>query len=110
VSSSGPLEKYAKAQDLRFHSGCSLPPHGNLLTRGGRAENLCEGTLAGGVEGTLAYYGVGSKRADRVAVVAGPAGPVAESELEAEPQGLTTKDLDTYLEQLAGEDRGAVRG
>jgi hypothetical protein len=30
---------------------------------------------------------------------------VAESELEAEPQGLTTKDLDTYLEQLAGEDR-----
>jgi hypothetical protein len=30
---------------------------------------------------------------------------VAESELEAEPQGLTAKDLDTYLAQLAGEDR-----
>ena len=43
-----------------------------------------------------------------IAVVAGPAGPVAESELEAEPQGLTARDLDTYLGQLAGEDRGAA--
>src|ERR1700712_2778635 len=56
MSSSGSLAKYAKAQNLRFHSGGSLPPHGNLLTRGGRAEDLCEGNLPGGVEGTLAHY------------------------------------------------------
>ena len=70
-----------------------------------RPDRVLAGPLPGGGEGSFCIYGDGSKRADRVAVVAGPAGPVAESELEAEPQGLTTKDLDTYLEQLAGEDR-----
>jgi hypothetical protein len=70
-----------------------------------RPDRVLTGPLPGGGEGSFCIYGDGSKREDRVAVVAGPAGPVAESELEAEPQGLTTKDLDTYLEQLAGEDR-----
>jgi hypothetical protein len=73
-----------------------------------RPNRVLTGPLPGGGEGSLCVFGDGSKRADRVAVVAGPAGPVAESELEAEPQGLTAKDLDTYLEQLAGEDREAV--
>jgi hypothetical protein len=73
-----------------------------------RPDRVLTGPLPGGGEGSFCIYGDGSKRADRAAVVAGPAGPVAESELEAEPQGLTTKDLDTYLEQLAGEDRAAL--
>jgi hypothetical protein len=72
-----------------------------------RPDKVLVGPLPGGGEGCFCVYGDGSKRTDRVAVVMGPAGPVAESELEAEPQGLTTKDLDTYLEQLAGEDRQA---
>jgi hypothetical protein len=72
-----------------------------------RPDRVLVGPLPGGGEGSFCVYGDGSKREDRVAVVTGPAGPVAESELEAEPQGLTTKDLDTYLEQLAGEDRAA---
>jgi hypothetical protein len=33
------------------------------------------------------------------------AGPL---ESFAKEQGLTTKDLDTYLEQLAGEDRASA--
>jgi hypothetical protein len=70
-----------------------------------RPDRVLAGPLPGGGEGSFCVYGDGSKRADRVAVVAGPAGPVAESE-----QGLTTKDLDTYLEQLAGEDREPARG
>lgn len=70
-----------------------------------RPDKVLVGPLPGGGEGCFCVLGDGSKRTDRVAVVIGPAGPVAESELEAEPQGLTTKDLDTYLEQLAGEDR-----
>jgi hypothetical protein len=74
-----------------------------------RPDRVLAGPLPGGGEGSFCVYGDGSKRADRVAVVAGPAGPVAESELEAEPQGLTTKDLDTYLNQLAGEDHEAPR-
>jgi hypothetical protein len=73
-----------------------------------RPDKVLTGPLPGGGEGCFCVYGDGSKRTDRVAVVMGPAGPVAESELEAEPQGLTTKDLDTYLEQLAGEDRAAA--
>jgi hypothetical protein len=75
-----------------------------------RPDRVLAGPLPGGGEGCFCVYGDGSKRADRVAVVAGPAGPVAESELEAEPQGLTAKDLDTYLEQLAGEVRSASPG
>jgi hypothetical protein len=75
-----------------------------------RPDRVMAGALPGGGEGCFCVYGDGSKRADRVAVVGGPAGPVAESELEAEPQGLTTKDLDTYLEQLAGEVRSASPG
>jgi hypothetical protein len=67
------------------------------------------GPLPGGGEGALCILGDGSRRADRIAVVAGPAGPVAESELEAEPQGLNARDLDTYLGQLAGEDAAAYR-
>ena len=56
MSSSEPLENFAEDRKLRFHKGGSLPPHGNLLTRGGQAENLCEGSLPGGVDGTLAHY------------------------------------------------------
>lgn len=63
------------------------------------------GPLPGGGEGSLALCGDGSKRSDRIAVVLGPKGPVAEAGLESEPPGLSTKDLDTFFEQLAGEAR-----
>ena len=53
MASSGSLETYAKAQNLRFRSSGSLPAHGNLLTCGGRPESLCEGSLPGGVNGAL---------------------------------------------------------
>lgn len=75
-----------------------------------RPDRVMSGPMPGGGEGAFCVYGDGSKREDRVAVVAGPSGPVAEAELEAEPQGLTTKDLDTFLEQLAGEVRSASPG
>ena len=75
-----------------------------------RPDRVLAGPLPSGGEGCFCVFGDGSKRADRVAVVGGPAGPVAESELEAEPQGLATKDLDTYLEQLAGEVRSSSPG
>ncbi|MBS1844590.1 MAG: hypothetical protein JST53_09265, partial [Actinobacteria bacterium] len=75
-----------------------------------RPDRVMSGPLPGGGEGAFCVYGDGSKREDRVAVLAGPAGPIAEAELEAEPQGLTTSDLDTYLDQLAGEVRSASPG
>jgi len=34
-----------------------------------------------------------------------PEGPDRRSGLEAEPPGLSTKDLDSFFEQLAGEAR-----
>jgi hypothetical protein len=72
-----------------------------------KPDRVMTGPLPGGGEGSFVVSGDGSKRSDRVAVVGGPAGPLAESELEAEAPGLSTKDLDTYLEQLAGEVREA---
>jgi hypothetical protein len=72
-----------------------------------KPDRVFTGMLTGGVNGSLVLIGDGSKRSDRIAVVGGPKGPVAESELEAEPQGLSAKDLDTYLEQLSGEVKEA---
>jgi hypothetical protein len=101
---------YGKARGMRLeeplhfaatHADAKLPF---------RPDRVLAGPLPGGGEGCFCVCGDGSKRADRVAVVGGPAGPFAEAELEAEPQGLTTKDLDTYLEQLAGEVRSASPG
>ena len=68
-----------------------------------KPDRVFSGTLPSGVPGSLALIGDGSKRADRIAVVGGPKGPIAESELESEPPGLSAKDLDVYLDQLSGE-------
>ncbi len=55
------------------------------------------------MSGSLALSGDGSKRSDRVAVIAGPRGPVAEAELQAEAPGLSATTLDGYAERLAKE-------
>lgn len=91
----------ALEEPLRFaatHADAKLPF---------KPDRVMTGPLPGGGEGSLVISGDGSKRSDRIAVVGGPAGPLAESELESEAPGLSTKDLDTYLEQLAGEMREA---
>jgi hypothetical protein len=98
---------YAKSRGLKLEEPLRFAATHAEAKLPFRPDRVLAGPLPGGGEGCFCILGDGSKRADRVAVVAGPAGPVAESELEAEPQGLTTKDLDTYLEQLAGEDREA---
>jgi hypothetical protein len=70
-----------------------------------KPDRVMSGPLPGGGEGSLVLCGDGSKRSDRIAVVLGPRGPLAEAGLEAEAPGLSTKDLDTFFEQLAGEAR-----
>jgi hypothetical protein len=72
-----------------------------------KPDRVMSGPLPGGGEGSLVLCGDGSKRSDRIAVVLGPKGPVAEAGLESESPGLSTKDLDTFFEQLAGEAREA---
>lgn len=57
----------------------------------------------GGHERALALCGDGSKRADRIAVVGGPAGPVAETELKGEGSPITAKLLDSYVSSLNTE-------
>lgn len=98
---------YAKTRGMRLEEPLRFAATHADAKLAWKPDRVLAGPLPGGGEGCFCIYGDGSKRADRVAVVMGPAGPVAESELEAEPQGLTTKDLDTYLEQLSGEDREA---
>lgn len=70
-----------------------------------KPDRVMSGPLPGGGEGSLVLCGDGSKRSDRIAVFLGPKGPVAEAGLESESPGLSTKDLDTFFEQLAGEAR-----
>lgn len=70
-----------------------------------KPDRVMSGPLPGGGEGALVLCGDGSKRSDRIAVVLGPKGPVAEAGLESESPGLSAKDLDTFFEQLAGEAR-----
>ena len=57
----------------------------------------------GPTTGSLVLVGDGSKRDDRIAVVAGPSGPVAEAELRAEAPGISAKLLDSYTESLTKE-------
>ncbi|MBS1887832.1 MAG: hypothetical protein JSU06_11660 [Actinobacteria bacterium] len=96
---------YAKSHDMRLEEPLHFAATHAEAKLSWKPDRVLTGPLPGGGEGSFCILGDGSKRPDRVAVVAGPAGPIAESELESEPQGLTTRDLDTYLEQLAGELR-----
>lgn len=68
-----------------------------------KPDRVLRGPLPGGASGALVLLGDGSKRSDRIAVVAGPRGPIAEAELQAEAPGLSAQTLDMYAEQLAGE-------
>jgi hypothetical protein len=66
-------------------------------------ERVLAGELPGGASGSLALVGTGLKRADRIAIVAGPKGPVASLPLEVSPPGLSAEDLDGYAKRLAAK-------
>lgn len=68
-----------------------------------KPDRVLSGPLPGATGGSLALCGDGSKRADRIAIVAGPKGPVAEAELQAEAPGISAQLLDSYVERLAKE-------
>ena len=65
-----------------------------------KPDRVFTGTLPGGLEGSLALSGDGSKRSDQIAMVAGPRGPYATEELQAEAGGITAKLLDGYVQKL----------
>lgn len=68
-----------------------------------KPDRVFSGVLPGGTNGALALSGDGLKRSDRVAVLAGPRGPVAEAELQAEAPGLSAATLDDYAKKLSAE-------
>jgi hypothetical protein len=68
-----------------------------------KPDRVLSGLLPGGSKGSLVLAGDGGKRSDRIAVVAGPRGPVAEAELQAEAPGLSAQLLDGYAERLGKE-------
>jgi hypothetical protein len=69
-----------------------------------KPDRVLTGPLPGGpTNGSLVLVGDGTKRADRIAVLAGPNGPVAEAELHAEAPGISAKLLDSYAQRLAKE-------
>jgi hypothetical protein len=72
-----------------------------------KPDRVLTGVLPGGTSGSLALHGDGSKRSDRIAIVAGPKGPVAMAELKASPV-LSAKDIDAYATRLGEELRAAA--
>jgi hypothetical protein len=68
-----------------------------------KPDRVLSGILPGGASGSLVLSGDGSKRSDRIAVVGGPRGPVAEAELQAEAPGISVQLLDGYAERLGRE-------
>lgn len=64
---------------------------------------VISGDWPDGGSGALAILGDGSKRSDRIALVAGPSGPVATEGLDTSPPGLSAKDLDGYAKRLGAE-------
>ena len=70
---------------------------------GFKPDRVFTGVLPGGMNGALALAGNGSKRSDRIAAIAGPRGPVAEAELQAEEPGLSATVLDDYAKRLSAE-------
>jgi len=73
---------------------------------GFKPDRVFSGELPGGADGSLAFCGDGTSRESRIAIVAGPKGPVASSELRSSPGGLAAKDLDDYSRRL-GQGLGA---
>jgi hypothetical protein len=105
----GRSEKYAAEAFYRAYAadrGLKLEPPLRFAATHAEAklpfkpDRVFTGTLAGGLEGSLALSGDGSKRSDRIAMVAGPKGPFAEEELQAEAGGITAKLLDSYVTRL----------
>lgn len=68
-----------------------------------KPDRVFAGPLPGGAAGTLVLAGDGSKRADRIAVVGGPRGPVAEAELQAEAPAISAELIDGYAKRLSAE-------
>ena len=94
---------YAADRELEL-----LEPLGFLATHaeaklGFKPDRVLSGVLPGGTNGALALIGDGSKRSNRIAVIAGPRGPVAEAELQAEAPGLSASILDDYAKRLSAE-------
>ncbi|HEX5525700.1 MAG TPA: hypothetical protein VFX44_00715 [Solirubrobacterales bacterium] len=96
---------YAEARNLKLEEPLHFSASHAEAKLPFKPDRVMSGPLPGGGEGALVLCGDGSKRSDRIAVVLGPKGPVAEAGLESESPGLSTKDLDTFCEQLAGEAR-----
>lgn len=99
------FRSYAQARGLKLEEPLHFAATHAEAKLPFKPDRVMTGALPGGGEGSLVLCGDGSKRDDRIAVVLGPKGPIAEAGLEAEAPGLSTKDLDTFLQQLAGEAR-----
>ena len=95
---------YAEARELRLEEPLHFAATHAEAKLPFKPDRVFTGPLPNGpTTGSLVLVGDGSKRDDRIAVVAGPSGPVAEAELRAEAPGISAKLLDSYTESLTKE-------
>lgn len=94
---------YAKDRKLRLEEPLAFAAAHAEAKLPFKPDRVFTGTLPGGTDGSLIIGGDGSKRSDRIAIVAGSSGPVAEAELQSDKPVLSSEDLDIYAELLGGE-------
>jgi hypothetical protein len=94
---------YAAARELRLEEPLHFAATHAEAKLPFKPDRVLSGPLPGGSSGSLALLGDGTKRSDRIAVVGGPKGPVAEAELKTDLPSLSAKDIDGYSQRLAAE-------
>lgn len=94
---------YAKDRELTIEEPLGFLANHAEAGLAFKPDRVFSGILPGGGNGALALAGDGLKRSDRIAVLAGPRGPVAEAELQAEAPGLSAATLDSYAKRLSAE-------
>ncbi len=90
-ASGGGLRAFAQVHAIAFSKPAELPFS---------PDRALSGQIGGKRTAALVISGDGTRREDRIAVVAGPKGPIASSELRASPAGLSATDIDRYATDL----------
>jgi hypothetical protein len=99
--------EYARSRDLELTDPLEFAATHAKVELPGKPQRVLTGLLDG-VPGALMITGDGLKRGEKIALVAGPSGPVASADFEASAPGPSAKLLDDYAARLAAELR-AVR-
>jgi hypothetical protein len=99
LAAEGFWREYARTRELRFEDPRAFAAAHAQAGLPGAPKRVLTGAFDG-VSGSLMLTGDGLKRGDSIALVTGPTGPIAISDLDFSAPGASAKALDAYVEQL----------